>query len=54
MGKPQLTQLPNYQNYQNAIKVKTHIVTITQQKKKKRTTYSIDLNFQKNKSKQIP
>ena len=23
MGKPQLTQLPNYQNYQNAIKVKT-------------------------------
>ena len=23
MGKSQLTQLPNYQNYQNAIKVKT-------------------------------
>ena len=23
MGKPQLTQLPNYQNYQYAIKVKT-------------------------------
>ena len=36
MGKPQLTQLPNYQNYQNAIKVKTHLVTITKKKKKPR------------------
>ena len=28
MGKPQLTQLPNYQNYQNAIKVKMTILKI--------------------------
>ena len=34
LGKPQLTQLPNYQNYQNAIKVKTQMVTITKKKKK--------------------
>ena len=50
LGKPQLAQLPNYQNYQNAIKVKIHMVNITKKKK----PYSIDLNFQKNKSKQIP
>ena len=28
MGKPQLTQLPNYQNYQNAIKVKMTILKL--------------------------
>ena len=27
MGKPQLTQLPNYQNYQNTPKVKNSILT---------------------------
>ena len=28
MDKPQLTQLPNYQNYQNAIKVKMTILKL--------------------------
>ena len=50
MGKPQLTQLPNYQNYQNAIKMKTPSISwiptlLSREKEKAKKKIFLDLKF---------